>query len=139
MTAPDAKNRATVRFGPQITALLDGGHCAGRSRSERLETLASRYLTMISQPPTWPIDTWIQAIQAGKLIDLGSPGANWALIGLAKQQRASKISYSLENAPPHQAISVLAVIETFLATGQEAEPAAVKAFLESQDIATSAV
>ena len=139
MKAPEAKYRATVRFGPQITALLDGGHCAGRSRSDRLETLASRYLTMIGQSPTWPIDTWVRAIKAGKQIDLASPGANWALVGLAKQQRDSKLSYSLENAPPAQAISVLAAIETFLATGQEIEPAAVKAFLESQDITLSTV
>lgn len=137
MTTPEQKNRATVRFGPQLTALLDGGHCAGRSRSDRLETLASRYLTMISQPPTWAIDTWIRAIKAGKQVDLGSPGANWALVGLAKQQRDTKLSYSLENAAPVQTISALAAIETFLATGREIEPDAVKEFLESQGVTLS--
>lgn len=139
MTAPATKNRATVRFGPQLTTLLDGGHCAGRSRSERLETLASRYLTMIGQHPSWPVDTWIRAIKAGQQIDLASPGAIWALIGLAKQQRDSKLSYSLENAPPAQAISVLAIIETYLATGQDASPESVQAFLEKQDVTLPAI
>lgn len=139
MTAPEPRNRATVRFGPQLTALLDSGHCAGRSRSDRLETLASRYLTMISQPPTWAIDTWVRAIKAGKQIDLTSPGANWALVGLAKQLRDSKLSYSLENATPAQAISVIAVIETYLATGREIEADAVKAFLEDQGFTLSSI
>lgn len=139
MMSPEPKNRATVRFGPQLTALLDGGHCPGRSRSDRLETLASRYLTMIDQPPTWAIDTWVRAIKAGKQIDLASTGANWALIGMAKQQRDSKLSYSLENASPAQAISVIAVIETYLATGQEIEPDAVKTFLENQGFTLSTI
>lgn len=140
MTAPDTqKNRASVRFGPQLSALLDAGHCAGRHRSDRLETLAARYLTMIGQHPTWPVDTWVRAIKAGRQIDLASPGANWALVGIAKQQRDSKLSYSLENAPPAQAISVIAVIETFLATGQNPEPKVVQTFLEKQGITLSSV
>lgn len=139
MTTPEPKNRATVRFGTQLTTLLDSGHCSGRSRSERLETLASRYLAMIGQPPAWSLDSWCRAISLGKQIDLASPGANWALVGLAKQHRESKISYSLESASPALAISAIAVIETYLATGQAVEPELVKSFLENQGVTISSV
>jgi len=111
MTEKTAKKRASVTFGSTLQSLLDDGHCAGRSRVDRLETLAGRYLAMIDQFPSWPAEQWARAIELARKADLQSPAAPWTLIGLAKQAKDSKLSYALESMPTALAFGVVSVAE----------------------------
>lgn len=129
------KKRQSVTFGPVMVKLLEDGHCAASSTSERLEILAARYLALTTAIyPTWPLETWVAAITAAARIDLRAPAAGWSLMGLVRQERDSKLAYSLEALPVQQLQGVLGVAERYLAREKAVSDSSLGAWLEAAGI-----
>lgn len=138
-TSEAPRKRSSVRFGPGLTALLDAGHCAAPSLTQRLEVLASRYLALTSTLPTWSLDLWTSAIRAASRIDLTTPAAPWSLAGLVRQERIdTKLAYALESLPMPQTFAVLGIAERFIASGQPLTPEAIGLFLADAGVAVTA-
>jgi|HigsolmetaAR206D_1030411.scaffolds.fasta_scaffold17016_1 hypothetical protein len=132
-SASPTRKRASIRFGETVTRALHDGHGSGgdprRSDARRLEAIAARYLSLLA-PPTWPAESWAAAIRAARRIDLTSPGAPWAILGLARAERMdTRLTVALESLTPPQAWGMVSVVERFLATGQEPTVEAVTATL----------
>lgn len=137
MSTSDAptKKRQSVTFGPGMVKLLEDGHCAGSSTSERLEILAARYLALTTTAyPAWPLETWAAAITAAGRIDLRSPAAGWSLMGLVRQERDSKLAYSLEALPAQQLQGVLGVAERYLARENAVSESTLAAWLDGAGV-----
>ena len=108
------RSRQTVTILPTLAAALDSGVCPGPSLGARIDTLAGRYMGLMSDPAllpaNWPIDAWAALIRAVAVIDTRPPTATYSLAGYLRATKPhSKLAYaadSLSQANMHAMIAL---------------------------------
>lgn len=132
-----ASKRLSVTLGPKTVELLRSGHCSAESGGvgARLETLAQRYLALVSAPlPQWTAEIWQAVILAASRIDLSHPAAPYSLAGMLKAEKGPhKAVYTLDQMTPLQGYAIVAFVETFLGSGRPVEVADIEAVLAEQE------
>lgn len=112
MTTP---RRQTITVNPALATVLASGICCpGQSLGSRIETLAGRYMALITDPTllpaNWPVDAWAAVIRAVRVIDTRIPTAPYSLSGYLRANKPHpKVVYasdSLTQASLHAIIAL---------------------------------
>lgn len=109
--------RTTITLLPAVEELARAPVPSGKSLSERLATMAQRYMVLVSSPPTnLAPEQLLSAVNLAATLDLTHPSAHTSLLGLLKLGRGdSKLGYLAETMTPAQLYSIIHLAERLAA------------------------
>lgn len=128
-------SRTTLKILPALAQLIEDGSTNPRaSVSERVNTLAVRYAALLGPLPTWGDQEWLDFIKALDVVNLGSRGLQYELIGYFKATKVNtKLGYALESMKTDAIFAAVDHAERFIASGREATLDSVAQWRSAQD------
>jgi hypothetical protein len=114
-------SRTTLSIRPAFAKIIEDGSVNPRaSISERVNTLAARYVAMLGPRPSFSDQEWIDFITALNVVNLGSRGLQYELVGYFKATKVnSKLGYSLDSMKTDAIFAAVDYAERFIASGRD--------------------